>query len=96
MSTFLPNSPPTFNRTDVTATVRALCSYARTMHENLDYALSQLQKATTQNAADLAAVREQLDSMKRTVNSMQSSIESLGSSYNSLSLRVSALEQKVN
>ena len=80
----------------MTATVRALCSYARTMHENLDYALSQLQKATTQNAADLAAVREQLDSMKRTVSSMQSSIESLGSSYNSLSLRVSALEQKVN
>ena len=33
MATILSGSPPTYNRTDLSATVRALCNYARTMHE---------------------------------------------------------------
>lgn len=95
MATILSGSPPTYNRTDLSATVRALCNYARTMHEQLDFILSQLQKTTTQNSADIASIRSTLETMRGTMNGMQSSIESLGNSYNSLENRVTALEQAI-
>lgn len=96
MATILPGSPPTFNKNDISATVRALCNYSRTMHEQLDFLLNQLQKTTAQNSSDIATIKESVDSIKRTMSGMQGSIESLGSSYASLASRVAALEQKVN
>lgn len=100
MATILPGSPPTFNKTDISATVKALCNYSRTLHENLDYILNQLQKTSKQNTEDIAAIRATIQTMQATMNSMQSSIEqssieSLGNSYNSLANRVTALEQAI-
>ena len=82
-------------KTDISATVKALCNYSRTLHENLDYILNQLQKTSKQNTEDIAAIRATIQTMQSTMNSMQSSIESLGNSYNSLANRVTALEQAI-
>lgn len=95
MATILPGSPPTFNKTDISATVKALCNYSRTLHENLDYILNQLQKTSKQNTEDIASIRATIQTMQSTMNGMQSSIESLGNSYNSLANRVTALEQAI-
>ena len=95
MATVLPGSPPTYNRNDISATVKALCNYTRGLHENLDYILNQLQKTTKQNTENIATLSQQLETMRSTITSMQGSIESMGNSYNSLAARVTALEQAI-
>lgn len=95
MATVLPGSPPAYNRNDISATVKALCNYTRTLQENADYILGQLKKASEQNTTDIATLKTSVESLRTQVSGLQSSVESLGNNYNSLSARVTALEQAI-
>ncbi len=44
MATVLPGSPPGFDRGDMAGTVRAVCGYLRTLHDNVGFQLGHLQK----------------------------------------------------
>ena len=95
MATVLPGSPPTYNRNDISATVKALCNYTRTLQENADYILGQLKKASEKNTTDIATLKTSVESLRTQISGLQSSVESLGNNYNSLSARVTALEQAI-
>lgn len=44
MATILPGSPPGYSKEDMSGTVRAVCGYLRTMHDNVDFQLGQMIK----------------------------------------------------
>lgn len=94
MATILPGSPPTFNKTDVSGTVKSLCNYTRTMQENLDFLLGQMKKSMEDTSKTVSSQGETIRSLQNTLASVQSSLGTLSSSYNSLAVRVAALEQK--
>lgn len=94
MASILPGSPPTFNRNDVNGTVKALCSYTRSLQENLDFMLGQLQKSMTSMENSIEGLNSKTSSLQTTVSGVQSSVSTLGNQYNSLAARVTALEQK--
>lgn len=94
MATILPGSPPSFNKNDVSGTVKALCSYTRTLQENLDFMLGQLQKSMTGMESSIEGLNSKVSSMQNTLNGVQNSVATLGNQYNSLAARVTALEQK--
>lgn len=94
MATILPGSPPSFNRNDVNGTVKALCSYTRSLQENLDFMLGQLQKSMTSMESSIEGLNSKTSSLQTAVSGMQSSVSTLGNQYNSLAARVTALEQK--
>lgn len=94
MATILPGSPPSFNKNDVSGTVKALCSYTRTLQENLDFMLGQLQKSMTGMESSIEGLNSKVSSMQSTLNGVQNSVATLGNQYNSLAARVTALEQK--
>lgn len=94
MATILPGSPPSFNRNDVNGTVKALCSYTRSLQENLDFMLGQLQKSMTSMESSIEGLNSKTSSLQTTVSGVQSSVSTLGNQYNSLAARVTALEQK--
>lgn len=94
MATILPGSPPAFNRNDVNGTVKALCSYTRSLQENLDFMLGQLQKSMTSMESSIEGLNSKTSSLQTTVSGVQSSVSTLGNQYNSLAARVTALEQK--
>lgn len=96
MATILPGSPPAFNKNDVSGTVKALCNYTRTLQENIDFMLGQLQKDLATTQGDLKGLQTTVGTMGNTLTGVQNSVTTLGSNYNSLAARVSALEQKVN
>ncbi len=81
MATTLPGSSPSFDRGDVSGTVKRLCSYTQNLQENLDFMLGQIRK-------DMAETKQAVSSQGSAVNAMQNS-------YNALVARVEALEQKV-
>lgn len=89
MATILPGSPPSFERNDVSGTVKALCSYTRGLQESLDFMLGQLQKSMT-------AVQNGIERLDTGVSGVQESMTELDSRYTELAARVTALEQKVN
>lgn len=93
MATILPGSPPTFNKTDVSGTVKALCNYTRTLQENIDFTLGQLRKELAAAQGDLESLQTTASSMKTTISSLQDSVSTLETNYNSLAARVTALEQ---
>lgn len=94
MATILPGSPPSFNRNDVNGTVKALCSYTRSLQENLDFMLGQLQKSMTSMESSIEGLNSKTSSLQTAVSGVQSSVSTLGNQYNSLAARVTALEQK--
>lgn len=94
MATILPGSPPSFNRNDVNGTVKALCSYTRSLQENLDFMLGQLQKSMTSIESSIEGLNSKTSSLQTAVSGVQSSVSTLGNQYNSLAARVTALEQK--
>lgn len=95
MATVLPGSPPSFDRNDVNGTVKALCNYTRTLQENIDFMLGQLQKNLTAVQTSIEGLNSKTTSLQTTVSGVQNSVSALGTSYNSLAARVSALEQKI-
>lgn len=94
MATILPGSPPSFNKNDVNGTVKALCSYTRSLQENLDFMLGQLQKSMTSMESSIEGLNSKTSSLQTAVSGVQSSVSTLGNQYNSLAARVTALEQK--
>lgn len=96
MATILPGSPPSFNRNDVSGTVKALCSYTRSLQENIDFLLGQLQKSVQTMQGDVEGLTTKTDTMQNTLSGVQSNVSTLGNQYNQLAARVTALEQKVN
>lgn len=95
MATILPGSPPSFNKNDVNGTVKALCSYTRSLQENLDFMLGQLQKSMTGMESSIEGLTSKVSSVQNTLNGVQNSVATLGNQYNSLAARVAALEQKI-
>lgn len=95
MATVLPGSPPSFNRNDVEGTVKALCNYTRTLQENIDFMLGQLQKNLTAAQTSIEGLNSKTASLQTTVSGVQNSVSALATGYNSLAARVSALEQKI-
>lgn len=96
MATILPGSPPSFNRNDVSGTVKALCSYTRSLQENIDFLLGQLQKSVQTMQGDVEGLTTKMDTMQNTLSGVQNNVSTLGNQYNQLAARVTALEQKVN
>lgn len=96
MATILPGSPPSFNRNDVSGTVKALCSYTRSLQENIDFLLGQLQKSVQTMQGDVEGLTTKTTTMQNTLSGVQSNVSALGNQYNQLAARVTALEQKVN
>lgn len=96
MATILPGSPPSFNRNDVSGTVKALCSYTRSLQENIDFLLGQLQKSVQTMQGDVEGLTTKTDTMQNTLSGVQNNVSTLGNQYNQLAARVTALEQKVN
>lgn len=94
MATILPGSPPSFNKNDVSGTVKALCSYTRTLQENLDFMLGQLQKSMTGMESSIEGLNSKVSSVQSTLNGVQNSVATLGNQYNQLAARVAELEQK--
>lgn len=96
MATILPGSPPSFNRNDVSGTVKALCNYTRSLQENIDFLLGQLQKSVQTMQGDVEGLTTKTTTMQNTLSGVQSNVSTLGNQYNQLAARVTALEQKVN
>lgn len=95
MATVLPGSPPSFDRNDVSGTVKALCSYTRNLQENLDFMLGQLQKSMTSIQSSVDGLNTKVSSVQTTLSGVQQSVAELGTDYNKLAARVTALEQKI-
>lgn len=96
MATILPGSPPSFDRNDVNGTVKSLCNYTRSLQENLDFMLGQLQKSMTSMQSNVEGLGTRVSSLQTTLSGVQNSVDALGSEYNKLAARVTALEQKTN
>ena len=96
MATILPGSPPSFDRNDVSGTVKALCNYTRNLQEKLDFMLGQLQKNVTSMQSSVEGLGTRVSSLQTTLSGVQKSVDTLGSEYNRLAARVTALEQKSN
>lgn len=96
MATILPGSPPSFDRNDVNGTVKSLCNYTRSLQENLDFMLGQLQKSMTSIQSSVDGLNTKVSGVQTTLSGVQQSVSTLGSEYNKLSARVTALEQKTN
>ena len=96
MATILPGSPPSFDRNDVNGTVKSLCNYTRSLQENLDFMLGQLQKSVTSMQSNVEGLGTRVSSLQTTLSGVQNSVDALGSEYNKLAARVTALEQKSN
>lgn len=95
MATVLPGSPPSFDRNDVSGTVKALCSYTRNLQENLDFMLGQLQKSMTSVQSSVDGLNTKVSGVQTTLSGVQQSVAELGTNYNKLAARVTALEQKI-
>ena len=96
MATILPGSPPSFDRNDVNGTVKSLCNYTRSLQENLDFMLGQLQKSVTSMQSSVEGLGTRVSSLQTTLSGVQQSVSTLGTEYNKLAARVTALEQKTN
>lgn len=96
MATILPGSPPSFDRNDVSGTVKSLCNYTRNLQEKLDFMLGQLQKSVTSMQSSVEGLTNRVSSLQTTLSGVQDSVDALGSEYNRLAARVTALEQKSN
>lgn len=96
MATILPGFPPSFDRNDVNGTVKSLCSYTRSLQENLDFMLGQLQKSMTAIQTSVEGLNSKVSSLQTTLSGVQQSVSTLSSEYNKLAARVTALEQKTN
>lgn len=96
MATVLPGSPPSFDRNDVSGTVKALCNYTRTLQENIDFMLGQLQKSVTAAQTSIEGLNTRTTSLQTTVSGLQNSVGTLGTQYGQLAVRVAALEAKVS
>lgn len=96
MATVLPGSPPSFDRNDVSGTVKALCNYTRTLQENIDFMLGQLQKSVTAAQTSIEGLNTRTTSLQTTVSGLQNSVGTLGTQYGLLAVRVAALEAKVS
>ena len=96
MATILPGSPPSFDRNDVSGTVKSLCNYTRNLQEKLDFMLGQLQKSVTSMQSNVEGLNTRVSSLQTTLSGVQDSVDALGSEYNRLAARVTALEQKSN
>ena len=94
MATILPGSPPSYNRNDVAGTVKALCSYTRTLQENLDFQLGQFKKDIATIKGDIEGLNGTIGTLQNALSGVQNSLSELGTQYNQLAARVAALEQK--
>lgn len=94
MATILPGSPPSYDKNNVQGTVKALCSYARTLQENLDFQLSGFKREISAAQGEIETIKKTVSTLQKGLETAQKSIETLTSDYNKLAERVASLEQK--
>ncbi len=94
MATVLPGSPPAFDKGNETGTVRAICNYLRSLHDNVDFQLGQVRKSleTQQNAT--TSLTEKNAGLETELSALRQEIETLKDDYTKLAALVSALGQK--
>ncbi len=94
MATVLPGSPPGFNKENIAGTVKAICGYLRTFHDNVDFQLGQIKKSLESHAKSVEALEKKVQSLENGLGQAEKTIGTLQSNYNSLSARVAALEKQ--
>lgn len=94
MATVLPGSPPTFDKGNETGTVRAICNYLRSLHDNVDFQLGQIRKTQETQQNTIASLTEKNAGLKTELSTLRQDIETLQGDYEALAARVSALEGK--
>lgn len=87
MATVLPGSPPGFDKENEAGTVRAICSYLRNMHDNVDFQLGQIKKALETQQTLITSLTERNAVLDKDLSALRESCEALAA-------RVSALERK--
>lgn len=71
MATTLPGSPPSFDRNDVNGTVKSLCNYTRSLQENLDFMLGQLQKSMTAIQTSVSTLGDEYNKLAARVTALE-------------------------
>ena len=71
MATTLPGFPPSFDRNDVNGTVKSLCNYTRSLQENLDFMLGQLQKSMTAIQTSVSTLGEEYNKLAARVTALE-------------------------
>ena len=94
MATTLPGSPPGFNKDNISGTVRAICSYLRTLHDNLDFTLGLIKKDMDTSKGKIEALEKKVSALETNLGAAQEDIGKLKDDHNKLAARVTALEQK--
>jgi len=94
MATTLPGSPPGFNKENIGGTVRSICSYLRTLHDNLDFTLGIFKKDIDTSKGKIEVLEKKVSVLEEGLLAAQDVIGTMKEDYNELSARVSALEQK--
>lgn len=94
MATVLPGSPPSFDKENEAGTVRAICSYLRNMHDNVDFQLGQIRKTLETQQSAITSLTEKNAGLSRELSTLRQNIETLQGDYETLAVRVSALERK--
>jgi septal ring factor EnvC (AmiA/AmiB activator) len=94
MATTLPGSPPGFNKENIGGTVRSICSYLRTLHDNVDFQLGQFKKTQEAQAKTISVLEQKVAKLESSLQTAQQDIGTLKTNYDKLAARVTVLEQK--
>jgi len=76
-------------------TVRTLCGYLRTLHDNVDFQLGQLRKGQEGHGKRVEALEKQVQALETGLETAREAIGKLQADCDKLSARVSALEGKM-
>lgn len=93
MATVLPGSPPGFSKDNVAGTVKTICSYLRSFHDNVDFQLGQHKKSLDERRSDIEALESRVKTLESGLTAAQADIGTLKTNYNALLARVAALEK---
>ena len=94
MATVLPGSPPGFDKQNEAGTLRAVCNYLRTLHDNVDFQLGQIRKTLETQQNTITSLTEKNAGLSRELSTLRQSMETLQEDYETLAARVSILERK--
>lgn len=70
MAAILPGSPPGYNRDNLTGTVRSVCDYLRSTHDNMDFQLGQLVKRLDALEKGQAGLESRVGTAEKTITAL--------------------------
>ncbi len=94
MATVLPGSPPGSNKENVAGTVKAICGYLRTFHDNVDFQLGQIKKSLEGHAKRVETLEKKVQTLEKGLGQAEKTICTLQTKYDKHSARVTELEKK--